>query len=62
MPLQCHFQVHLNRPVIAELMNVPFEMRINDILTDSMPIRDIIKKYPFLKDKYEVNYGDDYYY
>lgn len=46
--------MHPNKPVVADLMSVTYEMRRNDILTSAMLVKDLLKKYPFLKDKDEV--------
>ena len=43
-----------NRALVAELMNLSFEMRRNRIISDSIPLFELLTTYPFLKAPEEV--------
>ena len=45
-----------NMSIVSEAMKVSFAMRRNEIVSKSLPVVEILTKYPFLGDCNEVNY------
>ena len=53
--LKVEFQkIKPNRALVAELMKLSFEMRRNRIISESIPLSEILSSYPFLRCPEEV--------